>query len=1304
MKPIVAILFCLFISSFLGQNDGIWIHPNRGQWHKPILYKVELTCGEMFLEKNGFTYSLNDFNEQMSHNHSKEKQSAKEETPKIIHAQIIRSTFIGSSWKGEIEEKDSSSFYRNYFQGADPKKWKSTLKSFHSVQMKNFYPNIDLIIDGKSSNLKYSFSVKPHTNVQQISYEINGANSISIDEEGNLHIENRFGEITETKPIAWTIFEGRKKPVKINYKLTSNKVEFDFPEGFDHHATLIIDPSLTFSTFTGSTADNWGMTATPDNQGNLCAGGIVFNDGGNYPTTTGVYDISFNGGDSYTLGGGTIPGFDIAITKFNTTGTALVYSTYLGGSGNEAPHSLVSNSAGELYVLGVTSSQNFPTTVGAFDNSFNGGPAITENELYYNGADLFISKLSANGSALLASTFVGGSGTDGVNIGALNYNYGDPFRGEIIDGSNGYIYVSSTSQSSNFPTNSAAQGSLNGIQDAVVFKMNTGLNSMSWSTYFGGSGNETGNSVQLSSTGGVYVAGGTNSNTLPIILGNDLSFNGGISDGFLTHFNGLTGAILQGTFMGFAEYDQAYFVQLDQNNDVYVFGQSETAWPITAGLYGTPNSGQFIRKYSSTLSTITWTTMIGAGTGHPEISPTAFLVSDCFDIYLSGWGGTINSSYSNQALYSTTSGFTTTGDAFQTSTTGSNFYIAVLDQDASFLKYATFMGGLASSYNHVDGGTSRFDKSGRIYHAVCGACGGNNFGFTTTPGVISTQNLSSNCNLAAFKFELNKIEPIIGNPDPLICIPEPVIFTNSSANGNTFLWDFGDNSTSTETNPTHYYTSPGTYEVQLIVSDSNNCFSADSVVFELVIGDFQGGIISPPTPICPGTPYKLEAFGGANYSWSPANVLDDSTSATPIATITETTLFTVIVSDSCGADTLTLTLQVYDVNSSISADTSICIGNSVSLFATGGVSYQWSPGTYLSSTTSATPISTPTSLITYSVEITTADGCIINDSVTVSVFFDPPIPIIPDTVSMCLGAPSSIQVGGAATYEWSPNYAINTLVGQLVIVNPTDDFTYYCTFTNACGDADDSVYVDVVFPLITAGNDTTVCPNNSASLWASGGVSYTWFPVQTILNPNLQVITVFPTDTTIYYVIGMDQFGCTDTASATVSLFPNAFIQTCPDVYAFFGDEVQLSATSTTPGEYIWSPADYLSCTQCLSPIANPDKNFVYTITYTDQNGCQASDIVTLSYDGIIYIPNTFTPNGTINSVFQAKGGNIKTFEMYIFDRWGELIYKMDSLEDSWDGKYNGNKCQDGTYTWTIKYSDFNGNRKELNGHVNLLR
>lgn len=1301
MKYFLWIFITLFSCLIFGQEDGIWMHPNKGQWDKPILFKVELNVGEIYIENNGLTYALNDFKQQHIHNHINTEHI--EEENKIVHSHIIRSVFYGSSWGGELEVSDSSTFYRNYFQGNDPVKWKTYLRSYHAVLMKNFYPNVDLQLDGHGEKLKYSFCAKPGSNVQHIAYEVKGAKSISVDEDGNLHITSRFGDIIEEKPIAWNLENGTKKWVKVKFKLTDNKVSFEFPNGFDHDQLLIIDPSLTFSSFSGSTADNWGMTATPDGMGNLCAGGIVFNDGGVYPTSVGAFDITMNGGDQYTLGGGTIPGFDVAISKFNADGTALIFSTYLGGSANEAPHSLVSGGGDELYILGVTASNNFPISAGAYDPTYNGGPPITENELYYFGADIFVTKLSADGTSLLGSTYVGGSGTDGVNMGALNYNYGDPFRGEIFE-KNGSIYVSSTTQSSNFPTVSASQNSLNGTQDAVVFKMNSSLSDMLWSTYFGGNGLESGNSIQVSSTGGVYVAGGTNSNGLSIISGNDLSFNGGVADGFLVHFNGASGAVVNGTYMGLSEYDQAYFVQIDLNDDVYVFGQSESNWGISPGLYGTANSGQFIRKYSTNLSTIHWTTMIGAGTGHPEISPTAFLVSDCFDIYFSGWGGTINTSYSNQAFYSSTSGFQTTGDAFESSTNGSNFYIAVLDQDAASLKYATFMGGSASSYNHVDGGTSRFDKSGRIYHAVCGACGGNNNGFTTTPGVIGPQNLSNNCNLAAFKFELNKIYPAIGDPEPLICIPDPVIFNNNSANGNTFFWDFGDGSTSYDINPTHYYTSPGTYTVKLVVSDSNNCFSTDSIFFDLEIGDFEGGVVTPPVPVCPGIPYQLEAFGGANYSWTPGEVLDDPNSPLPIATIDETTDFMVIISDSCGVDTLYLSLEVYDVNGTVCPDTSLCIGNSTILVASGGGTYLWDPPTFLSSSTSGTPLCTPTTTTTYSIEITSPDGCLINDTVVVSVFYDPPIPVIPDTMSMCLNSPTSIQVGGGESYAWSPDYAINTLVGDIVIVNPVDDFTYYCDFFNACGSASDSVFVDVVFPEIQAGNDTIICPGDPAFLWATGGISYKWTPINTILDPNLQNITVFPLDTTRYIVTGMDQFGCTDTSSVVVSVFPLPFVQTCPNVYAFLGEEVQLSASSASVGNYQWSPPNYLSCTNCVEPIANPDHNYTYTVTFTDENGCRATDDVFINYDGIIYVPNTFTPDGNINQFFKAEGGNIETFKMYIFNRWGELIHEMNSLNDTWDGKYKGSKCQDGTYTWKIVYSDYNNNRKELVGHVNLLR
>ena len=1304
MRNFVTILLCLFFCSVFGQDEGIWLHPNRGQWDSPILYKVELNSGEMFIEKNGFTYALNDFKSQMSHKHTDKEHVSEDLSKKNMHAHVIRSTFLGSSWKGERKEKQESGFHRNYFQGSDRTRWKSNLKSFHTVEMTNFYPNIDLFLNGTDHNLKYSFIAAAYANVSKIKYQVKGGSKLFVDEYGNFHITTIFGEIIDSKPIAWNLIDGKKRTVRVRYLLEDDVISFQFPEGYDSKYPLVIDPSLTFSTFTGSTADNWGLTATPDSQGNLYAGGIVFNDGGTYPTTTGAFDVTFNGGDINTLNGANSPGIDIAITKFNAGGTAMIYSTFMGGSGNEAPHSLVCGENDELFIMGVTGSPNFPTSVGSFDNTFNGGPQFQENGLFYNGSDIFVAKLSANGSTLLGSTYVGGSGSDGVNIGELNFNYGDPFRGEIIDGGNGFIYVASSTRSSDFPTVNSSQASLNGIQDAAVFKMNSSLSSMAWSTYFGGSGLESGNSIQISSLGEVFVAGGTNSSQLPIVSGNDLVFNGGVSDGYLTRFNGVTGVNIIGTFMGLNEYDQAYFVQIDKNDDIYVFGQTESNWPITAGLYGTPNSGQFIRKYTNNLETILWTTMIGAGSGHVEISPTAFLVSDCFDIYLSGWGGAINSNFGNQAANSSSNGFEVTSDAFQSTTNGSNFYIAVLDQDAAYLKYGTYMGGVTASYNHVDGGTSRFDKSGRIYHAVCGACGGDNFGFTTTPGVVGPQNISSNCNLAAFKFELNKILPVIGEPEPLICLPDPVIFNNSSANGNTFFWDFGDNTTSNLINPTHLYAGPGVYVVQLIVSDSNNCFSADSIVFELNIGDFEGGVTTPPGPVCPGVPFQLDAFGGAYYSWSPGNLLNNDTISNPIATVYETTDFTVIISDSCGVDTLFVTLQVFDVNIVVCNDTSVCIGNNAFLYASGGNNYSWSPSTFLNNTAIANPICSATTNILYSLEVTTFDGCTKKDTVEVAVFFDPPIPVLLDTVLMCKNSPLTITAGGADEYTWTPNFAINNLSGAIVTVSPPDDFTYYCLFKNACGTANDSIFLDVIAPVITAGNDTIVCPNNPAFLWSEGGQSYRWMPASSIENPNSQDVTVNPQISTMYYVIGTDEFGCSATDSVFVQLYVPPVVDAGIDKYAFLGDLVELNATSTSVGTYQWSPPDYLNCADCAAPLSNPDLNYTYMVTLTDLNGCNGSDEVKIFYEGVIYVPNTFTPGENINSLFKAEGGNIKTFEMLIFNRWGELIYTIDDFDKSWNGKHNGIDCQDGTYTWKITYSDFNDKRGSLVGHVNLIR
>jgi len=1284
-------------------TQEVWMTPNHGQWDERVEYRVELQMGEMLIEKDGFSFVLSDIADKFKHKHGDEEEEKHQEND-FVRNQLILAKFVGSNWKGEALHLDSSSFYRNYLLGNDPSKWFSGLHCYSQLEMREMYPGIDVLWDG-TDVLTYSMFVKPGVNPDLIQMNYSGQDKLSLDKDGNLLVGTRFGNILQTKPIAWTVKDGRKTEVAVRFEILNESVGFYFPNGYDETADLVIDPSLVFSSFTGSTMDNWGMTATPDSDGNTFAAGIAFAGSGTYPTIPGSYDVSFNGGTTYAWGGGSLPGFDVAISKFNVDGSNLIYSTYLGGSANEAPHSMVADENDELYVFGVTSSSNFPVTPGAYDVSFNGGPNISSNELGYpQGSDIFVAHLNQAGTGLVGSTFVGGTGTDGINTGNLDYNYGDPFRGEII-AANGSVYVSSTSQSSDFPTVGASQGSLNGGQDAVIFKLNSALTSLNWSTYFGGSNLESGNALQLSSTGQLFVTGGTNSSNLPITGGNDLSFNGGVSDGYILKMSAASGSFVAGTYIGMAEYDQCYFVQLDVDNNVYVYGQTETPFPISPGTYGNANSGQFIRKYTNNLATILWTTMIGGGTGHPEISPTAFLVSDCYDIYISGWGGTINTSYSNQAFYSTSNGFPVTGDAFQASTNGSNFYIAVLGQDANSLKYGTYMGGTTNSWNHVDGGTSRFDKAGRIYHAVCAACGGNSNGFTSTPGVWSPINASSNCNLAAFKFELSTIEAIVSTPNNVVCLPDPVIFDNNSANGNAFYWSFGDGTYSSDINPSHVYPGPGTYTVLLVVSDTNGCYSTDSIFMDVYIGDFEGSVTAPTGPICPGQAYQLEASGGTVFQWSPSQYLDDPTSATPWATVDVTTDFMVIISDTCGIDTAYVTLVVLPISHTISDDISLCIGDGTSLFATGGSSYVWTPATFLDDPNSATPYCLPDVTTEYHVEITTADGCVVLDTVTVTVYYTPPVPIMPDLLTVCAGTTTEVTVSGAESYFWSPPINITPTIGATVSISPTSDLWYYCNFVNACGATIDSMFVDVIIAAITAGTDTIICPGQSVQLWASGGISYIWYPAATLSNVNTSLVTATPTSPTLYTVQGMDQYGCVDWDSVFVDLFPQAFIQANPDVYAFYGDEVQLTATSTTDGIYIWSPPEFLSCVACTSPIATPNQNYGYLVSYIDSNGCTSSDSVYIYYDPIIYVPNTFTPNGDgMNQFFLAVGGNIRTFQMQIFDRWGELIFTSNELLIGWDGKYDGKVCQDGTYIWKIKITDFQNEEIRYVGHVNLLR
>jgi gliding motility-associated-like protein len=1290
---VLVISLFLFISEWV--TGQVLLHPNRGQWDERIAYKIDLDIGELLIEPQGLTHNL--FHFEIPHQHDGHSHDDRF----IQH--VVKTKLVGSQLPTHITEGKVLSYYRNYFLGKDSTKWKSHVNSVQEVTFHEVYSGIDIYYEGLSSSLKYSFHVAPQVHPSVIAIQIEGSNGIKIDKKGNLVISTNLGDIIEHAPSAWTInSSGEKTKVDCAFRLKNNILSFQLGN-YNNADLLVIDPELTFSTFTGATSDNWGFTACPDNQGNLFAGGIVFGTG--YPVTTGAFDTSFNGGHVTTgAGGGTIPGFDVSITKFNSTGTQNLYSTFLGGNGNETPNSIVTNAAGELFILGITSSPNFPVSAGAFQPGFNGGPTTTQY-LVFQGSDLFITRLSANGANLLGSTYIGGTDNDGLNYGSnLLYNYGDAFRGEIVVDGNSNVYFSSTTRSANFP-GATTSGSLSGQQDAVYGRLNPTLTTLDFCRYFGGTGYESGNSIQLSPANELYITGGTTSAALSLGSGGLYNSTRGATDAYVIRANSANGAILNGTFLGTTAYDQGYFVQIDLDNQVYVMGQTAGNYAFS-GVYGQPNSGQFIHKLSENLTNSIWSTTLGSGFGTVQISPTAFLVSDCYDIYLSGWGGQTNAGNS-LATNSSSNGFPVTSDAFQSVTNGSNFYIAVLDKDAAYLKYGTYMGGMSSSANHVDGGTSRFDKNGTIYHAVCGSCGASTTGFTTTPGVWSPTAQSNNCNLAAFKFDLSVMSATIGNTEPFICLPNPVIFQNSSSNGNAFFWDFGDGNTSTAINPSHTYAGPGDYTITLVVLDTNNCYLSDTAYFDISIAQYQGNVQSISDPVCPGATVQLNASGGTSYLWSPANLLNNSQIANPVATVQETTLFQVIVSDSCGTDTLQVLVEVFEAVLEIQAQQLLCRGDTIDVAVNlnGLINIQWTPEEFFTNPTGVPTQFFPFNSSTILLTAETSDGCLVQGSLFIEVDTAVPVLELPDTLRLCRNSSISVTASGATTYEWYPNQTISNTLGATVSVSPTESMTYYVIGTNSCGSALDSVHIEVIEVYPSAGNDTIICPGQIAFVWASGGVSYSWTPANFVVSTQGSTAIVSPTVPTNFIVWVTDENGCTDTASVFVDLFPLPFVQTTPDYYGFPGDPITIGATGTGPGTYSWSPGEYLSCVNCQSTSVSATQTITYTVTFEDENGCTAQDQVTIHFDPIIYVPNTFTPDGNnFNGIFKAEGGNIKTFHLKIFNRWGELVFESYRMDTGWDGTYGGMNCPDATYIWVIEYTGEDDIPHKIVGHVNLLR
>lgn len=852
---------------------------NLGQWESKILFKASLDAGNLFVESNCLTFNFYDAQKMRERHHaSRIKPEGRDQS---IKAHSYRISFVNSNNTGQILKNDPGSDYENFFLGKDKEKWRSGVRNYKSLLYKDLYDGIDYELIGTHTGLKYNFIVKAGADPSSIRLKYEGIDELKR-EGSSFSYSLSVDKVMEQSPVVWQNVNGIRKKVDCVYEIDSNEVTFNFPNGYNKNYDLIIDPVLVFAAQSGSNADNFGMTATWDGQGNFYSGGTAYDIG--YPTTLGAFMISFQG----------LVGFgktDVVVTKYSSNGNALIYSTYLGGAESEIVTSMIVDHSDNICLYGATSSFNFPVTAGAYDVTFNGGLPLSfqfNGTDFVNGTDIYIAKFNSTGTLLMGSTFLGGSGNDGVNhvngltqiqnnvfeyvCDSLQHNYGDQYRGEIrIDRFNN-IYIASSTRSSDFPTFNAIDNSLGGKQDAVVSKFNPGLTQLLFSTFLGGSSNECGNSLIVNENEQVYITGGSCSPNFPTTPGAySTVYSGGTADAFVSAISTTSSSLLYSSLLGTSNYDQSYFVQSDLQNNIYLFGQSLGALPVFGTGYSNPGTHQFISKFNSSLSSLMFNTTIGSNLSTTDISPSAFSVDYCGNIYLSGWGGGFITPF-----LSTLTAMPLMA-ATQSTTDGFDFYLMQLSPNAGALMYGSYFGGNVST-EHVDGGTSRIDKSGVFYQSVCAGCGGND-DFPVSPGAWpntpGNPNHSFNCNNGIFKINAQSASLVSSNIAANVtsgCAPLTVTFSNVAVNYSTFLWHLAPGITnSVNLTPSITFTAAGIYSISLVVKNPIACNQKDSSVIFINVAAGPPPTItlsSSSNTICSGQSATLSAFGASSYSWN----------------------------------------------------------------------------------------------------------------------------------------------------------------------------------------------------------------------------------------------------------------------------------------------------------------------------------------------------------------------------------------------------------------------------------------------------
>jgi len=941
----------------------------------------------------------------------------------------------------------------------------------------------------------------------------------------------------------------------------------------------------TFMRASGTTNASYSYSSAIDADGFIYITGPCDD---NYPVTPGVYQSTYGGGTG-----------DAYVTKLNRNGTEVIYTTYLGGSDFDAGEAIVVNSNGEAIVGGKTRSNDYPTTAGAIQEDYGGGQM-----------DAFVTKINSQGTDLIFSSYLGGFRIDV----AFDIDL-DKF---------GNAYIVGDTESPDFPVSNGAFQKTLQFDDAFITKVNDS-GQLVYSTFLGGVSGEGARAIVVDSIGQAFVTGVTNSfSTFPVTSGAfQTSFGGGVADLYIAKFSVSGSSLIYASFLGGSGHDLPWDIDVDRNGNAYLLGTTEsTDFPVTVGVIQSTNKGQYdvaVTKVNPSGSQMIYSTYLG-GTGDDKaLGIAANTKGECYII-----GATL------------TNDLVATPGAIQSSLAGAwDLFIAHIDKRGKGFSCGgfTYFGGSKADYGFPD---MILDESGMVDTIIMNSTSHSD-DFPTTPGVYQPTKLN-----AAYD--------------------QPVVFKMTSS---TQLYD-----------------------------------------------------VTPDRLLCKGESIKLRAKGGSEYRWSPGSSLSDSTVWSPTARPDTTTTYTVIASGSCSPDTQQVTITVVDIPIiNAKPDTIICYGESVMLSAEGGVTYSWTPTILLNNPNIQNPLTSPHKNTTYYVTVIDNNGCSNIDSLFIIVNQLPITDAGTDT-RICVGDSIQLYATGGVNYAWTPSNSLTDPASPNPIAFPGSTTSYEVTVTDSFGCSNsNSVLIKVDDPIqADAGSDIEFCFGDSGvfspNLDTSKIIVFHWSPSNGLDDSTSMNPLVIQDSTTVYILhVSNTCNESYDTVNVIVNPLPE--VDAGKNAEIMWGNTTQLSATPDFV-DYTWEPSTGLNNNSIFDPIAGPITTTSYQVVVTDTNGCKGSDVVDVKVitDLQIEVPTGFTPNGDgLNDIFlvydRFGGTGFQSFDLRVYNRWGELVFHSTDISEGWDGKnmHNSKDMEIGTYVWMLSITKKDGVVEEpMVGNVSLIR